>query len=109
MRRGEVWWADLPKPAGRRPVVLISRDEAYAIRGLVTIVPVTTTIRDIPVEVRLGRDEGLPRACVANADTIATIPKAALADYAGVLGADKMAALDGAIRFALGLRDDPSS
>ena len=31
MRRGEVWWADLPAPAGRRPVVLLSRNEAYAV------------------------------------------------------------------------------
>ncbi len=103
MRRGEVWWAALPKPAGRRPVVLVSRDEAYAVRALVTVVPVTTRVRGIPVEVPLGRDEGLPRRCVANADTIATIPKAALAGYAGVLDGEKVAALDAAMRFALGL------
>ena len=103
MRRGEVWWAALPKPAGRRPVVLVSRDEAYGVRALVSVVPVTTRARGIPVEVPLGRDEGLPRACVANADTITTIPKAALADYAGVLTPDKLVALDVAVRFALGL------
>lgn len=103
MRRGEVWWAALPKPAGRRPVVLLSRDEAYAVRALVTVVPVTTRKRDIPVEVPLGREEGLPRSCVANADTIATIPKAALVGYAGVLAPDKLAALEAAVRFALGL------
>ena len=37
MRRGEVWWADLPVPVGRRPVVLLSRNEAYAVRELVTV------------------------------------------------------------------------
>ena len=37
MRRGEIWWADLGPAAGRRPVVLLSRDEAYAARTLVTI------------------------------------------------------------------------
>jgi len=103
MRRGEVWWAKLPRPVGRRPVVLASREDAYRVRALVTVVPVTTRVRDIPVEVRLGQEEGLPRGCVANADTITTIPKDALAEYAGILGPDKMAALDGAIRFALGL------
>ena len=103
MRRGEVWWANLPKPAGKRPVVLVSRDEAYAVRALVTVVPVTTNARNIPVEVLLGREEGLPRACVANADTIVTIPKISLAGYAGVLAPDKVSALDDAIRFALGL------
>jgi len=103
MRRGEVWWAELPKPAGRRPVVLVSRDEAYGVRALVSVVPVTTRARGIPVEVPLGRDEGLPKRCVANADTITTIPKAALVDYVGVLTPDKLEALDLALRFAIGL------
>lgn len=103
MKRSEVWWADLPQPVGRRPVVLVSRDEAYGVRELVTVVPVTTRVRGIPVEVRLGREEGLSRRCVANADTITTIPKRTLVEYAGVLGAEKASELDGAIRFALGL------
>jgi mRNA interferase MazF len=102
MRRGEVWWAQLPKPVGRRPVVLVSRDEAYAVRELVSVIPVTTRIRAIPVEVPLGREEGLPKRCVANVDTITTIPKAALVEYAGVLAPDKVELLDAAIRFALG-------
>lgn len=104
MRRGEVWWAELPNPAGRRPVVLVSRDEAYGVRALVTVAPVTTRARGIPVEVPLGRQEGMPRACVANADALVTIPKGALTDYAGVLGSEKSRALDDAIRFALGLQ-----
>jgi mRNA interferase MazF len=103
MRRGEVWWTELPKPAGRRPVVLVSRDEAYAVRALVSVVPVTTHARGIPVEVPLGPGEGLPKRCVANADTITTIPKATLVDYAGVLTPDKLQALDVALRFAIGL------
>ncbi|HXV86210.1 MAG TPA: type II toxin-antitoxin system PemK/MazF family toxin, partial [Gemmatimonadales bacterium] len=73
------------------------------VRSLVTVAPVTTIMRDIPVEVPLGRDEGLPRACVANADTIVTIPKDALAGYIGVLSPTKTAALDDAIRYALSL------
>jgi len=103
MRRGEVWWARMPKPVGRRPVVLVSCDEAYALRALVCIVPVTTRPRDIPVEVPLGSAEGLPRQGVANADLVTTIPKAALTDYAGVLGPAKLTALDDALRYALGI------
>lgn len=62
MRRGDIWWAELPPPTGRRPVVLLSRDEAYAIRALVTVAPVTTRIRQIPAEVPLGPEDGLPPA-----------------------------------------------
>jgi mRNA interferase MazF len=104
MRRGEVWWAQLPKPVGKRPVVLVSRDEAYSVRELVVVVPVTTRARQIAVEVALGREEGLPRSCVANADIITTIPKSALTAYAGLLSPEKTIALDAAIRLAIGLR-----
>ena len=45
MKRGEVWWANLPQPLGRRPVVLLSRDEAYSIRNAVTVAEVTRRIR----------------------------------------------------------------
>jgi mRNA interferase MazF len=103
VRRGEVWWAELPAPAGRRPVVLLSRDEAYAVRELVTVAPITTRVRRIPTEVRLGRSEGLPRRCVANLDTITTVPKRILAARITALPPPKLAAIERALRFALGL------
>ena len=104
MKRGEVWWADLEPPAGRRPVVLVSRDEAYAVRALVTVAPVTTRVRGIPVEVELRPEDGLPRRCVANLDSLVTIPKQQLRQHITTLQSPKIQALDAAIRFALGLR-----
>lgn len=105
MKRGEIWWAELPKPAGRRPVVLISRDEAYEVRELVTVAPVTTRIRNLPVEVPLGKAEGLPKQCVINLDTITTIPKKYLAERICLLSEEKIEALNQAISFALDLED----
>ena len=104
MKRGEVWWADLPPPAGRRPVLLLSRDEAYAVRSQVTVAPITTRVRNIPVEVRLGPSDGLSRDCVVNLDTITTVPVSWLRDPVAMLSAEKLDAVDAAIRFALGLR-----
>ncbi len=103
MRRGEVWWAELPRPVGRRPVVLLSRDEAYAVRNAVTIAEVTTTIRGIPVEVVLGPEDGLPRKCVANLDTIATIRKDLLTKRITLLRNEKLQQIDAAVRFSLSL------
>jgi mRNA interferase MazF len=103
MRRGEVWWADLTKPLGRRPVVLLSRDEAYKARSAVTIAEVTTNIRDIPVEVRLGKEDGLPKQCVANLDTIITIRKDLLKECICMLGYEKVESINSAIKFALDL------
>lgn len=103
MKRGEIWWAVLPGPAGRRPVLLLSRDEAYAVRELITVAPVTTRVRKLPVEVPLGKREGLPKACVANLDSITTLPKRRLTQRTGQLPAPKMRAVGAAIRFALDL------
>lgn len=106
MKRAEVWWADLPRPAGRRPVVLLSRDEAYTVREMVTVAPVTTRIRGLPVEVPLGREEGMPKACAVNLDTITTIAKARLRVRIASLSDAKRRALHDAIRFALGLDEE---
>ena len=103
MKRGEVWWAELGPGAGRRPVVLLSRNEAYAVRALVTVAPVTTRIRRIRSEVALGPEDGLNRNCVANLDSITTVPKASLQQRVTSLSAEKVRAVDAAIRFALGL------
>jgi len=103
MRRGEIWWAALPKPAGRRPLVLLSRDEAYQVRNLITVAPVTTRVREIPVEVMLGPADGMPRVCAVYLDTITTIPKSLLEKRITALGAEKLQAVDEAIKFALDL------
>ena len=103
MRRGDVYWVRFPSPAGTRPAVLVTRDEAYSIKSNVTVVPVTRTVRGIPTEVRLGPSDGLPKVGVANADEIATVPQALLGDRLATLSAAKLKHLDDAIRFALGL------
>ncbi len=103
MQRGEVWWADLPSPAGRRPVVLVSRERAIEVRESVTIAQVTSTIRHIPSEVPLDSKEGLPRLCVVNCDVLQTIPKPLLSKRIGLLSHAKQDALDQALVFSLGL------
>lgn len=104
MRRGEIWWADLLlPPAGRRPVVLLSRDEAYAVRAMVVVAPITTRIRGVRAEVELGQEEGLPQRCVANLDTITTIPKARLRERVTSLSAERVRRVEDALHFALGL------
>jgi mRNA interferase MazF len=103
VRRGEIWWADLPAPYGRRPAILVTRDSAYAVRRSVTLVPLTTRMRGIPVEVRLGPTDGVPRACVANADNVTTVLTSRLISRIGPLAPDKLRAVEDALRFALAL------
>jgi len=103
VRRGEIWWAELEPPIGRRPVVLLSRNEAYNVRSLVIVAPVTTRIRHIPSEVPLGIDDGMPQDCVANLDTITTIPKDCFQSRLTILSTKKLKEVEAAIRFAIGM------
>jgi mRNA interferase MazF len=103
MKRSEIWWAELDPPAGRRPVLLLSREEAYSVRELITVAPVTTRIRHIPSEVPLGIEDGLPRPCVINLDTITTIAKVSLIERMTVLNQEKLKAVEIALHFALGM------
>ncbi len=63
----------------------------------------TRRIRRIPVEVPLGKDDGLRRSSVINCDSIVTIPKASLQTRIARLHREKIAAMHAAIRFALAL------
>jgi mRNA-degrading endonuclease toxin of MazEF toxin-antitoxin module len=103
VRRGEVWWATLDPPLGHRPVLLVSRDTIYGRRTSVTVVPITTRIRNLPVEVRLGRREGLLRPSVANTDNLTSVSVALLQHRLGELGKTAMRQVDEAIHHALGL------
>ena len=103
MKRGEVWWVEMPPPAGRRPAVLLSRDSAYRVRAAVTVAPITRTIRHLPVEVFLDQSDGMPARCVANLDDITTLPKILIKQRVTALSPDKIQQIDDAIRFALDL------
>jgi len=104
MHRSEVWWADLPLPAGRRPILLLSREAAYKVRSSITAAVITRTIRSIPVEVLLGKEDGMPVKCAVNLDEIITIPKSSLVERMTVLSPEEIAAVARATAFALDLR-----
>ena len=85
VRQYEIWWASLPLPVGRRPVLLLSRTPAYAYLNKVLVAEITTTIRGIAQEVTLGRLEGLPSRSVVNLDNLHTVAKKQLTRRAGSL------------------------
>jgi mRNA interferase MazF len=102
MKQYEVWWAELPGPAGRRPVLLLSRDSAYEYLNKVLAVEITTTIRGIATEIVLGRSEGLRKRCVANFDNIRTVSRTALVKRAGALNPGRRLEVKRAVGYALG-------
>lgn len=101
MKQYEIWWTKLTQPVGRRPVLLLSRDSAYAVLNKVIVAEVTSTIRDIPVEVRLGPKEGLPRPSVANLDNVHVVALRDLASRIGALSPSRVPELKRALGYAL--------
>jgi mRNA interferase MazF len=102
VRQYEIWWAHLPAPAGRRAVLLLSRDDAYEYLGKFIVAEITTTIRAIPVEVKIGRREGLPSPCVANLNNIRTVARQWLDSRAGALAPSRYREVKRAVGYAFG-------
>jgi mRNA interferase MazF len=81
--QGEVWWAEAEDK--RRPVLIVTRDEAIPVLIWVVVAPVTRTVRDIATEVALGPGEGLPVECAASFDNLQPIRRSFLTHRVGRL------------------------
>ena len=103
MTRGEAWWAELAGEAGHRPVVIVSRAETLQRRRNVTIAEVTRVVRSLPSEVALSPTDGMPVNRVVNTDNLHTIPKERLRQRMATLSAERLFALDQALRYSLNL------
>jgi mRNA interferase MazF len=101
MDRGEVWWADLPQPVGRRPVLILTRSNAVARRNQVVVAQITRTVHRVKSEVSLSQGDGMPRACVVNCDVLLTVPKSRLARRITALSTAKLDEVHLALRYAL--------
>ena len=101
IQRGDVRWYRFGRPDKQRPVVILTRAAALEFLSEVTVAPVTSTIRDIPTEVVLTGDDGMPRTCVANLDHIQTVARAQVGALITTLRAERMREVAAALRFAL--------
>ena len=100
MVRGEIWWAETPNET-RRPVLVLTRDSVLPFLNAAVVAPITSTMRGIPTEVPLGRDDGMPKACVVALDQIRTVPKAHLVQRITSLGVVRMEQVCEALRTAV--------
>jgi mRNA interferase MazF len=89
LARGEVWWSDHPA-AGRRPVLVLTRDGAIDLLSEVIIVPTTRSMRDIPTHVHLDESDGMREPCALALDNIGTMAKGLLTERISKLGPERM-------------------
>jgi mRNA interferase MazF len=70
----------------------------------VTVAPVTTTVRDIPSEVLLGRADGVAGECAVNCDHLQTVSKGRIGPRIAALSELRMKEVADAVSFSLALR-----
>jgi mRNA interferase MazF len=102
MKRGEIRWYRFRAPDKRRPVIILTRDAVLDYLGEVTIAPITSTIRNIPSEIVVGPEDGMPRHCAINLDHLQTVSKEQLGAVVTTLPSARMVEVRDALLFALG-------
>lgn len=109
--QGEIWWADLPRPAGsgpgfRRPVVIVQGDALNRSKiATVVCVPLTTNMKwaeapgNVPLEPQVT---GLEKRCVANVSQIIALDKELLMRRTGKLTKGKIEQIFSGIDIVMG-------
>ncbi|MFB7739423.1 type II toxin-antitoxin system PemK/MazF family toxin [Streptomyces sp. NPDC056112] len=105
MQRGEVWWAAFDE---RRPVVLLSGDDASGIRVMQVVAPAGVDISGLGIEVAVGAVEGLPfegvlriafpRPGFTPCTWLTTVSRDDLIEQAGILSSAKLSEIEDALR-----------
>jgi mRNA interferase MazF len=112
MRRGEIWWANLPAPSGsgpgmRRPVVVTQANAFNESRIATVVVAVITSnlaLEAAPGNVRLSRtNSGLKRSSVINVSQVLTLDRSYLTERVKALPSTVLSELDNGLRLCLGL------
>jgi mRNA interferase MazF len=105
VNRGDVCIVDLGGRIGRRPVVILTRNNVIAFLNKVTVAEITTQGKGYPTEIPIQTAGNLPRDSYVLADNIHTIPKNLLQKHTGTLDRETMHRVSRAVVLALGLEE----
>lgn len=112
MKRGEVWWANLPNPGGSGPgykrPVLVVQSNPFNVSRISTVVVVTITsnlaLAEAPGNVRIAKsDSGLPQPSVVNVSQLITLDRSVLTSKVKTLAGAVMDKVDNGLKLVLGL------
>lgn len=102
-----MWFADVPD-GKRRPVLVLTRDPMGRLLRSVICAPITSTVRGLATEVRLGQEAGLVHESVANFDNVLLLARARLVRRLGRAGPKTMASACEALAIATGCESSTS-
>jgi mRNA interferase MazF len=112
IKRGEIWWAELPEPTGsepgyRRPLVVL-QSNAFNKSNIRTVIAAVITsnlnLADAPGNLLLtAKKSKLPRKSVVNVSQLITVDKEFLTEKISQLPVGIMGKIDDGIRLVLKL------
>jgi mRNA interferase MazF len=112
VKRGEIWWAELPEPRGsepafRRPVLVIQAD-SFNRSGIRTVIAavITSNLRlaEAPGNVFLpALASGLPRDSVVNVSQLVTLDRSFLSEEVSKMSGRVLAEVEDGLRLVLNL------
>ena len=103
MNRGDVWLIDLGRRIGRRPVVVLTRQNVLQYVNKVTVAEITTKGKGFPTEIDIDQKANLPKSSFIQADNVHTVPKQRLDKYVGKLDPETMREVSRKVILALEL------
>ena len=118
MRRGEIWWADMPEPVHsgpgyRRPVLVVQDDEFNeSLIKTVIVASITSNMRLATAKGNVlitSSHSGLSKDSVVNVSQILTIDKSLLFEPVGKLSISKMEQVDAGLVKVLSLKPTKSA
>ena len=102
LKRGDIYFHRFGAPDKRRPVVILSRQEAIDVLNEVMVAPITTTVRGLMSEVVLDVEQGMKNRCAVNLDHVQTVRKSDIKRHITTLTPAFMADICRALSVATG-------
>jgi mRNA interferase MazF len=112
IRRGDMYYADLPLGAGSeqsgyRPILIISNNTGNSHSQTVIVAVITSRTAqkaDLPTHCPVKKQQGLGRDSLILLEQIRTLDKSRLKEYIGTLDGESMKKADKALGISVGLK-----
>ena len=105
MNRGEVWLIDLGGRVGKRPVLILTRQNVLKYLNKVIVAEITTQGKGYPTEVFINQKGNLPKPSFVQTDNLHTVSKKQLKKILGALDPETMMVVSQKIVLALELEN----
>lgn len=104
LQRGDIWTVDFGPDLGQHSALLVSRTGSMRRRWRAIVALITSEGIGLPTEVPVGPQHGLSSDSVVDCEDLYTVGSDVLLQRVGDVDQATQAAVDRALRIALGLR-----